>query len=312
MGDAVTQTVLVTGAGSGLGLECALYLAGKGCRVYGSVLNKTEAEALAAEAKRRGVALQTVRMDITRVPEVKAAIDAVVQEAGRIDALVQFAGMGLRGFFEDLDLEEIRRVFEVNVFGTMAVTQAVLPHMRAARAGRIVIASSVAGRMGSMSIGGYASSKFAVEGFAECLAQEVAPFGISVSLLEPGLVMTPHFSVNRNRARRAVDPQSLYYAWFCQHEEIVDRLLRRNRFTAADVARVVERILTVRTPRLRYVVGAKAKLVLSVRRHLPGELFERLYFSLVRRLVTAPRKPARGLSGVLDAAGSTAKLDSKR
>ena len=174
------------------------------------------------------------------------------------------------------------------MFGTMAVTQAVLPHMRAARAGRIVITSSVAGRIGSMSISGYASTKFAAEGFAECLAQEMAPFGVWVSLLEPGLVMTPHFTVNRNRARRAVDPRSPYYAWFCRHERIVDKLLSRNRFTAADVAQTVYRILTVRRPKLRYVVGAKAKLVLGLRRHIPGEWFERVYFAIVRRLVTAP------------------------
>lgn len=313
MRDTATRTVLVTGAGSGLGLECALYLAGKDWRVYGSVLNKSEAEDLDAAARRRDVPVRIVQMDITRIPAVKAAIETLVREAGRIDGLVQFAGMGLRGFFEDLDFDEIRRVFDVNVFGMMAVTQAALPHMRTARAGRIVMTSSIAGRIGSMSISGYASSKFAVEGFAECLAQEVAPFGISVSLLEPGLVMTPHFSVNRNRARRAVDPQGLYYSWFCQHEGIVDKLLRRNRFTAVDVARVVARILTVRSPRLRYVVGAKAKLILGLRRHIPGELFERLYFALLRRLVTTPRRPARGLSrDVTDSTANVMEVDSKR
>lgn len=288
MTDTATRTVLVTGAGSGLGLECALYLAGNGWRVYGSVLNKSEAEDLDAAARRRDVPVRIVQMDITRIPAVKAAIETLVREAGRIDGLVQFAGMGLRGFFEDLELDEIRRVFDVNVFGVMAVTQAALPYMRKARAGRIVITSSIAGRIGSMSISGYASSKFAMEGFAECLAQEVAPFGILVTLLEPGLIFTPHFTVNRNRARRAVDPRSPYYAWFCQHENIVDKLLSRNSFSAADVAQTVYRILTVRRPKLRYVVGAKAKLVLGLRRHIPGEWFERVYFAIVRRLVTAP------------------------
>jgi NAD(P)-dependent dehydrogenase (short-subunit alcohol dehydrogenase family) len=150
--------------------------------------------------------------------------------------------------------------------------------------------------MGSMSISGYASSKFAVEGFAECLFQEVAPFGIHVSLLEPGLVFTEHFTYNRNRAARAVDPASVYYAWFCQHEQIVDSLLHTNRLTKADVARQVVRILGARRPRLRYIVGAKARLIIGLRRHLPGELFDRLYFALVQRLVTSPRHPATGLS----------------
>jgi NAD(P)-dependent dehydrogenase (short-subunit alcohol dehydrogenase family) len=259
-----------------MGLESALLLARSGYRVFGGVLNEDESKALLAEAEGRGTQVRPIRLDVTRESDVHAAVEALVAEAGGIDALVQFAGLGLRGFFEDLDPEEIRRAFEVNVFGTMAVTRAVLPHMRQARRGRIVITTSVAGRMGSMTISGYASSKFAVEGFAECLRQEMAPFDVHVSLLEPGLVLTPHFTRNRNRARRAVDPAGPYYAWFCQHEELVDGLLRRNRFTARDVAEVVRRILTARRPRLRYVVGTKARAILSLRRHVPGEIFERI------------------------------------
>jgi NAD(P)-dependent dehydrogenase (short-subunit alcohol dehydrogenase family) len=294
MGD----VVLVTGAGSGMGLESAMHLAASGYRVFGTVLTDGESASLSAEASRRGVAIEVVRMDVTVAADVKAAIERILREAGRIDALVHFAGMGLRGFFEDLALEEVRRVYDVNVFGTMAVTQAVLPAMRQARKGRIIVTSSVAGRMGSMSISGYCSSKFAVEGFAECLAQEVAPFGIHVSLLEPGLVMTEHFTYNRNRAARAVDPASVYYAWFCQHEQIVDNLLRTNRFTKADVAQQVAHILRARRPRLRYLVGTKAKLIVALRRYVPGEWFERVYFALVRRMVTSPRHQAKGLSGV--------------
>jgi NAD(P)-dependent dehydrogenase (short-subunit alcohol dehydrogenase family) len=296
------DVVLVTGAGSGMGRETALQLAVSGYDVVGTVLNDREAGALQEEAVRRSVALEVARMDVTSAHDIQSTVDAVLHSRRRIDALVQFAGMGLRGFFEDLTLEEIRRVYDVNVFGTMAVTQAVLPTMRLARRGRIVITSSIGGRIGSMSISGYASSKFALEGFGECLAQEVAPFGVHVSLLEPGLVMTEHFTCNRNRAARAIDPSSVYYAWFCQHEQIVDDLLRNNRFTTADVARVVGRILDAKRPRLRYVVGGKAKLVIALRRCLPGEWFERIYFGLVRRMVTSPRRQAAGLSGVSEPA----------
>lgn len=288
-------TAVVTGAGSGLGMECALFLAAQGYRVYGTVLNTAEAEALQEQTLSRGVRVQPLRMDVTRETEIASAVQLVMKESGKVDVLVQFAGLGLRGFFEDLTLEEIRHVYEVNVFGVMAVTKAVLPHMRQARSGRIVITSSIAGRMGSMSISGYASSKFAVEGFAECLAQEVAPWGIRVSLLEPGLIFTPHFTVNRNRARRAILPEGPYYLWFCQHEKIVDDLLQRNRVTPADVARLVYKILNARRPRLRYVVGAKAKIVINLRRYIPGELFERAYFHSVRRLVTSPARQATGL-----------------
>lgn len=287
---------LVTGAGSGMGLETALTLAASGWAVYGAVLHEGEAATLSAEAVARRVRVVVVRLDLTRSGQIAAAVSGLLAETGRIDALVHFAGMGLRGFFEDLALDEIRQVYEVNVFGAMALTQAVLPHMRRAGRGRIVITSSIAGRIGSMTISGYASSKWALEGWAECLSQEVAPFGIHVSLLEPGLIRTDHFTRNRNRAKRAVDPTSPYYPWFCQHEHIVDEILSRNRFTTADIAALVVRMLGARRPKLRYVVGTKARLVLALRRLMPGELFERLYFGFVRRLVTSPRRQAAGLS----------------
>ena len=228
-------------------------------------------------------------MDVTNEGEVKEALSRIIEESHRIDALVHFAGMTLRGFFEDLSLTEIKKVFDVNVFGTMTVVQQVLPIMRRQQSGRIILTTSVAGRIGTMSIAGYASSKFAIEGFGECLAQEVAPFGIHVSLLEPGLVKTPNFSVHRNRAKAATDPKSVYYKWFCQHEHIVDTMLEKNRFTPEDVAITVSRILKARHPKLRYIVGFKAKLIVGLRRYIPGEIFERFYFGLVKRLVTRPR-----------------------
>jgi short-subunit dehydrogenase len=206
--------------------------------------------------------------------------------------------MGLRGFFEDLSMEEIRRLYDVNVFGIMELTQAVLPHMRRRRSGRIIITASAAGRMGEMSIAGYSSGKFAVVGLGECLRQEMALLNIHVSVLEPGLIYTPHFGVNRNRARRAVDPASPYYFWFCQHEAIVDKLLATNRFTTEDIARVVHKILTVRNPRLHYMVGFKLKLMVKLRDLIPFEWYQRIHQKIIVRLVTRPRRPATGLSGL--------------
>jgi NAD(P)-dependent dehydrogenase (short-subunit alcohol dehydrogenase family) len=287
----VTQnrgTLWITGAGSGLGMESAITLASRGFRVFGSVLTDAEADALKSAAVERGTSVEILHTDVTRPDEIQCALDRILAASGTLDGLVQFAGMGLRGFFEDLTLDEIRRVFDVNLFGMMAVTRAVLPVMRKARHGRIILTSSVGGRMASMSIGGYASSKFAVEGFGECLRQEMAPFNVHVSLLEPGLIHTPHFTVNRNRARGAMNPASPYYSWFCKHEKLVDGILARNRFGAPDVAKTVFQILTCRKPRLRYLVGAKAKLVVNLRRYLPGESFERVYWAMVRRVVTRP------------------------
>lgn len=297
MSDSSSKVALITGAGSGLGLEAALTLAAEGYRVFGTVLTQAEDETLTAAALARGVTVRPVHMDVTQLSQVQSGVTYVIAAAGRIDALITFAGLGLRGFFEDLGLDEIRRVYDVNVFGTMAVVQAVLPYMRKAKSGRIILTTSIGGRMGTMTISGYGSSKFACEGFGECLHQELLPFGIHVSLLEPGLVATPHFTRNRNRGRRAVDPSSPYYKWFCQHEQIVDSILARRSFGAEDVARTVVKILSARRPRLRYVVGRTAKVIFALRRYIPGELFQNVYWAFVRRMVTRPKRQADGLSG---------------
>jgi NAD(P)-dependent dehydrogenase (short-subunit alcohol dehydrogenase family) len=289
---------LITGAGSGLGMEAALFLAARNFRVYGTALTEAEQRDLLDEAARRQTQVSALRMDVTRRPDIDRAVETIIREAGRIDAVVHFAGMGLRGFFEDLSMQEIRRLYDVNVFGIMELTQAVLPHMRARRSGRIVITASAAGRMGEMSIAGYSSGKFAVVGLGECLRQEMALLNIHVSVLEPGLIYTPHFGINRNRARRAVDPTSPYYFWFCQHEAIVDKLLATNKFTAADIAAVVYKILTARRPRLHYMVGVKLKLMVTLRDLIPFEWFERIHQKIIVRMVTKPRRPATGLSGL--------------
>ena len=289
---------LITGAGSGLGMESALLLAARNFRVYGTALTEAEQRDLLDEAARRQTQVSALRMDVTRRPDIDRAVETIIREAGRIDAVVHFAGMGLRGFFEDLSMQEIRRLYDVNVFGIMELTQAVLPHMRARRSGRIVITASAAGRMGEMSIAGYSSGKFAVVGLGECLRQEMALLNIHVSVLEPGLIYTPHFGINRNRARRAVDPTSPYYFWFCQHEAIVDKLLATNKFTAADIAAVVYKILTARRPRLHYMVGVKLKLMVTLRDLIPFEWFERIHQKIIVRMVTKPRRPATGLSGL--------------
>jgi NAD(P)-dependent dehydrogenase (short-subunit alcohol dehydrogenase family) len=299
--------VLITGAGSGLGLASALFLAARNFRVYGTALTAAEEQELRQEASRNNVEIFAHRMDVTRRADIDRTVDTVIREAGRIDAVVHFAGMGLRGFFEDLSMQEIRQLYDVNVFGIMELTQAVLPHMRARRSGRIVITASAAGRMGEMSIAGYSSGKFAVVGLGECLRQEGALFNVHVSVLEPGLIYTPHFGINRNRARRAQDPASPYYFWFCQHEAIVDKLLATNKFTAEDIAGVVHKILTARRPRLHYMVGFKLKLMVALHNLIPFEWFERIHEKIIVRMVARPRHPATGLSGLDAGIGERAK-----
>jgi NAD(P)-dependent dehydrogenase (short-subunit alcohol dehydrogenase family) len=221
---------------------------------------------------------------------VKSAIERVVSEAGGIYGLVNNAGIGLRGYFEDLSDEEIRRVFEANVFGTMSVTRAVLPHMRRAKRGRILVIGSIGGRIGSLGVSAYCATKFAQEGFAESLYMELAPLGIDVVLIEPGIIKTERWGSNRGNAARAKDPNSPYYDWFLQSEKEADNLVRRSTATPRDVAAVAHKALIERRPKLRYLIGRKAKLAIYLRRYLPGELFERIYFGIVIRRVTQSQK----------------------
>ena len=286
--------VLVTGASRGLGRETALTLAAYGFRVWAGIRDERGRENVLSEARRRGVELRTVRLDVTDRSSVADAVTAVVEESGQLYGLVNNAGITVRGYFEDLSDDEIRRIFEVNMFGTMNVTRCALPLMRAAGRGRIVMMSSIAARVGSMSLTAYTASKFALEGFSESLFLEVRPLGIQVVMIEPGIVKTDIWDQIRGVAARAQESQGPYYEWLRRVEKESEALVNSSRITTSQVAHAVRRALTAARPRLRYTVGRRARLVVALRRYLPGKLFERIYFGEVLRRVTGERKESSG------------------
>jgi len=285
----MSDSVLITGASVGFGQEMALYLAERGFRVYASLRDLGRRAALESEAARRNVDVRILRLDVTDRASIVEAVQTVVAESGGIYGVVNNAGAFLRGYFEDLEEREIREVFDANLFGAMAVTRAVLPHMRAARRGRIVVITSVAGRIAAPAGSAYCASRFAQEGFAESLSQEVEPHGVQVILVEPGMTWHEHWTLERGVAARAKDPQGPYTAWFVRAQQLFDQAMRSSPITVADVAQTVHRALTARHPRLRYVVGRRASLVIALRRYTPDEIFERLYFGEVMRRVTGTR-----------------------
>jgi NAD(P)-dependent dehydrogenase (short-subunit alcohol dehydrogenase family) len=288
------ETVLITGSSTGLGLETALYLAERGFRVYATMRDMDQRAELLAAAEQRRVELEVLPLDVTDSASIDRAVARVLDETGTVFGLVNNAGLGLRGCFEDLSEAEIRQVFEANVFGTMAVTRRVLPAMRAAGRGRVVTITSVGGRIATFGLSAYCSTKFAQEGFAESLALELAPFGLHSILVEPGMIKTSRWTVNRGTAARALDSESPYSEMFRRHEAISDRFVDSRRTRPVDVAKSVHRALTAKRPRLRYVVGRPAAAAISLRRHLPGELFDRLYFgSLLRQITREPAEHAR-------------------
>lgn len=289
----MSNSILITGASTGLGLETAVYLAEQGYEVYASMRDLNGRAALDEEVKRRKVSLHVLQLDITKQEDIEEAVQTIVKESGGIYGLINNGGIGLRGYFEDLSEEEIHEIFKINVFGTMAITRAVLPHMRAARQGRILIISSIAGLIGSLALSSYCATKFAQEGFGESLAQEVKPFGIYVSLIEPAIIKNERWGINRNIAKGALNPESPYRDWFCEAERLADRIVDTSPTKATDVVKTIHRALTAPRPKLRYMVGRRAGAVVALRRYLPRDFFDQLYFGTIIRRVTKAGQLAR-------------------
>jgi NAD(P)-dependent dehydrogenase (short-subunit alcohol dehydrogenase family) len=281
----VSDTVLITGSSTGLGLETALHLAAHGFKVYATVREAASRQTVLDAAAARGVELEVVQLDLTDPASIERAVNDIVAADGTIYGLVNNGGIGLRGCLEDTTDDEVRRLFETNVVGTVAVTRAVLPHMRAAGRGRIVTITSVGGRISAFGVGLYCASKFAQEGLAEALWQEVGHFGIKAVIVEPGIIKTERWGIHRGEAGGASNPASPYYKLFRASEEAADRLVERSKTQPADVAATVCKALTAENPKLRYVVGRPAAVVIKLRRFLPERLFERVYFGSFQKRI---------------------------
>jgi NAD(P)-dependent dehydrogenase (short-subunit alcohol dehydrogenase family) len=252
------KVALVTGASSGFGLLAAVELGRRGLRVFASMRDLKRAERLDEQAREASVTVDKVQLDVTSEASLTAAIAEVERRAGRIDVLVNNAGFGMGGFFEDVALAELREQFETNFFGLVALTKAVVPGMRERRSGCIINVSSIGGRVALPGMSAYCASKFAVEGLSESLRHELRPFGVHVVLVEPGTFKTDIFDRNRRVAARMNDPASPYYERSKQMERVVDDMVGRSKADPNAVARVIADAATAEHPRLRYLVGVDA------------------------------------------------------
>jgi NAD(P)-dependent dehydrogenase (short-subunit alcohol dehydrogenase family) len=253
----------VTGASSGIGKSCAEHLAKSGYRVYG--------------ASRRSAALP---MDVRDDASVRAAVADLITREGRIDVVVNNAGIAIAGAVEDTSIEEAIEQFDVNFFGVLRVCRAVLPHMRERRSGCIVNIGSIAGLAAVPYQGLYSASKFALDGLSEALRLEVRPFGIRVVLVEPGDHRTGLTENRRPTAAARANP-----AYRDRFERAVKRMAadERNGPPPEAVARLLHRIIQLKKPRLRYTVGPVAeRAVPLLKRALPYAAIEKmvdLYYS---------------------------------
>lgn len=281
--------VLVTGAARGLGLATAVRLAQAGFTVWAGLRNPASEQAVMAAAAEKGVELRCVHLDVTDPATIESAVETVKNAGGVFYGLVNNAGITGRSYFEHFPEDYLRKIFEVNVFGTMRVTQQVLPTMREQGCGRILMLSSVAGKFGSIALAPYVSSKFAVEGFGESLAIEMKPFGVNVVIIEPGITKTDIWDASGRVLSDAQNAESPYHDLFLRGEKLAEKLVSTSTIRPEDVGETILRALTTEKPRYRYVVGWRARAAMRLRSYLPGELFEKIWFGTLLRKITKPR-----------------------
>ncbi len=249
-----SRTVLIPGAGRGIGLATAERLAAAGWDVIAGVRSEADADRVATQ-----VGARTVQLDITSTDDVARLPELV----GPLDALVNNAGVVVSGPVEGVPLERLRWQLEVNVVGQVAVTQALLPALRRS-GGRIVFVSSVSGRVATPMTGAYNASKFALEGLADALRMEVAPWGVRVSLVEPAQTATDMWGQAVERLEADLEPltdeQRRLYADHIAGARKVVKVSQRMAVPAEDVAGAIEKALTDGRPRARYVVGLGPKV----------------------------------------------------
>jgi NAD(P)-dependent dehydrogenase (short-subunit alcohol dehydrogenase family) len=266
------RAALVTGCSTGIGRATALALDSRGFTVYATARRP---ETLADLGSRR---ITTLALDVDDEASMVAAVAAVEAEHGHVAVLVNNAGYALQGPVEETPIDAVRAQFETNVFGLVRLTQLVLPAMRAAHDGRIINIGSMGGRFTFPGGGFYHASKHAVEAISDALRLEVAPFGVHVSLVQPGPVRSAFVDAAVGSMEEAPDSA---YADF--RRDITDRMhqaydgSRANlEVTPEKVAEVIVSAATSSRPRARYAVGAMARTLITSRRLLPDVAWDQV------------------------------------
>jgi NAD(P)-dependent dehydrogenase (short-subunit alcohol dehydrogenase family) len=283
------RAALVTGASTGIGRATALLLARDGYTVFAGVRREQDGDAVRTEAQGAPGDLEPLLLDVTDPDAIAAAVVAIRDETrGRgIDALVNNAGSAHTGPLEFVELDDVRRQFEVNLIGQLAVTQAMLPMLRQTR-GRIVNVTSIGGLVATPFYGPYAASKFALEAFSDCLRTELKPWGIRTIAIEPGSIATEIWNSGQaiaDEARESMPPEAE-----ALYGKALDAVIRISAETGArgippeEAARVIHKAITARRPRARYLVGRDAHGMKHLSRLLP----DRVWDAIIRRALRLP------------------------
>jgi NAD(P)-dependent dehydrogenase (short-subunit alcohol dehydrogenase family) len=257
----MSKVIFITGVSSGLGKHTAGYLAKKGHKVYGTTRKDVEPNSN----------LTFIKMDVTGFASVQHGVDLILQKEGRIDVLINNAGMGYAGAIEDFSADEAHLEMNTNFYGVVNTIQAVLPVMRQQGSGLIININSLGGLMGLPFQGFYSASKFAVEGLSEALRMELKQFNISIVQINPGDHQT-QFTANRKMIAKT-DESSAYQSQFNKTLAIIEND-ERNGLKPIAVAKKINSILQKKHPRTRYIVSSfEQKLAVLLKHILPGTWF---------------------------------------
>jgi NAD(P)-dependent dehydrogenase (short-subunit alcohol dehydrogenase family) len=275
------KVALITGSSSGFGLLTSIELAKVGFRVVATMRDLGRRDRLDQAATAASVAgeLDIRALDVTNFDALRGFVDAVVRDYGRLDVLVNNAGFAVAGFAEDIKLEELRRQFDTNFFGAVAMTKAVLPTMRRQRSGHIIMLSSIGGLHGAVTVSSYSASKHALEGWSESLRMEVNALGIKVVLVEPGAYLTDIWTRGAVMGEKATQETSPNIQRSLRMRDRIQAIPKRD---PIEVARLIASIAQDPNPKLRYLVGRDAKIQLAMKRILPWKWHEKVIANFLK------------------------------
>jgi len=261
----MSKVILITGISSGFGKQTAQLLAGQGYSVYGTIRKKSEVSD----------SINVLMMDLTDKESINNAVDAVIDKEGKIDILINNAGMHTGGPIETSPEENIKLQMDTNFIGMVHLTRKILPVMRNQGGGTIINISSIGGLMGLPFQAFYSASKFAIEGFSEALRMEVSKFNIKVVVINPGDFSTNNSS-NRRNFLAPVTPGDTYQRQFERTLSIIEKD-EANGWDPVILARKVVKIVKCKNPRQRYIIASfEQKFAVVLKYILPGKLFQKI------------------------------------
>lgn len=271
------KVILITGCSSGFGLLAAARLAAKGHFVWATMRDLSKIKDLQEALFKNNAQAFIRQLDVTNPQNIKMVVDEINQRHGHIDVVVNNAGFGIAGFFEDLTQDEIRSVMETNFFGVQNVCREVIPLMRKHSRGKIINISSIAGQVATPCLGAYNASKWALEAFSESLYYEMGLFGIQVVLVEPGSYATKIFSKAQDYSRGFDNAQSPYFKFSQRIKEIAKEKLENLKRDPEHVAILIEKIINDPRPQLRYISDFSSASRVWAQKILPTSLSARIF-----------------------------------